>query len=167
MTFTESLPTLNACLNGTATILLTAGFIFIKTGHEKSHRACMVSAFAVSVIFLFFYVLHKWLVQGVHTPFGGEGAWRSIYSTMLVTHIVLAILIVPLVLTTLSLAIRGKRDIHKSWARWTFPIWYYVSVTGVLIYLFLYVWWLCISMVRRVTAFVGLFHRHHAPHSGK
>ena len=141
MTFTESLPTLNACLNGTATILLTAGFIFIKTGHEKSHRACMVSAFAVSVIFLFFYLLHKWLVQGVHTPFDGEGAWRSIYYTMLVTHIVLAILIVPLVLTTLSLAIRGKRDIHKSWARWTFPIWYYVSVTGVLIYLFLYVWW--------------------------
>ena len=141
MTFTESLPTLNACLNGTATILLTAGFIFIKTGHEKSHRACMVSAFAVSVIFLFFYVLHKWLVQGVHTPFGGGGAWRSIYYTMLITHIALAILIVPLVLTTLSLAIRGKRDIHKSWARWTFPIWYYVSVTGVLIYLFLYVWW--------------------------
>ena len=141
MTFTESLPTLNACLNGTATILLTAGFIFIKTGREKSHRACMVSAFAVSVIFLFFYVLHKWLVQGVHTPFGGEGAWRSIYYTMLVTHIILAILIVPLVLTTLRLAIRGKRDRHKSWARWTFPIWYYVSVTGVLIYLFRYVWW--------------------------
>ncbi len=141
MTFTESLPTLNACLNGTATILLTAGFMFIKNGREKSHRACMVSAFAVSVIFLFFYVLHKWLVQGVHTPFGGEGTWRSIYYTMLVTHIILAILIVPLVLTTLSLAIRGKRDRHKSWARWTFPIWYYVSVTGVLIYLFLYVWW--------------------------
>jgi putative membrane protein len=77
----------------------------------------------------------------VHTPFGGEGAWRSIYYTMLVTHIILAILIVPLVLTTLTLAIRGKRDRHKAWARWSFPIWYYVSVTGVLIYLFLYVWW--------------------------
>ncbi|MEE2988371.1 MAG: DUF420 domain-containing protein [Verrucomicrobiota bacterium] len=141
MTFTESLPTLNAYLNGTATILLTTGFILIKTGREKAHRACMVSAFAVSVIFLFFYVLHKWLVQGVHTPFSGEGAWRSIYYAMLVTHIVLAILIVPLVLTTLTLAIRGKRDRHKSWARWTFPIWYYVSITGVLIYLFLYVWW--------------------------
>lgn len=101
----------------------------------------MVSAFGVSVIFLFFYVLHKWLVQGVHTPFGGEGAWRGIYYTMLVTHIILAILIVPLVLKTLTLAIRGKRDRHKAWARWTFPIWYYVSVTGVLIYFFLYVWW--------------------------
>ena len=140
MTFTESLPTLNACLNAMATILLTTGFIYIKTGREKAHRNCMVSAFGVSIIFLFFYVLHKWLVQGVHTPFGGEGTWRSIYYTMLVTHIILAILIVPLVLTTLSLAAHGKRDRHKTWARWTFPIWYYVSVTGVLIYLFLYVW---------------------------
>jgi putative membrane protein len=141
MSFTESLPTLNACLNGTATALLTAGFICIKTGREKAHRACMVSAFTVSVFFLFFYVLHKWLVQGVHTPFEGEGAWRSLYYVMLATHIALAMLIVPLVLTTLTLAIRGKRERHKAWARWTFPIWYYVSVTGVLIYCFLYVWW--------------------------
>ena len=141
MTFTESLPTLNACLNGTATILLTAGFICIKTRREKAHRACMLSAFSVSVIFLFFYVLHKWLVQGVHTPFGGDGAWRTIYYSMLFTHIALAIIIVPLILKTLSLAIRGNRDLHKAWARWTFPIWYYVSVTGVLIYCFLYRWW--------------------------
>lgn len=141
MSFTESLPTVNACLNGTATILLTAGFICIKTGREKAHRACMVSAFTVSVFFLFFYVLHKYLVQGVHTPFGGEGLWRGFYYAMLASHIFLAMLIVPLVLTTLTLAIRGKRDSHRAWARWTFPIWYYVSVTGVLIYLFLYVWW--------------------------
>ncbi len=141
MSFTESLPTLNACLNGTATVLLTAGFICIKTGREKAHRACMLSAFSVSVIFLFFYVLHKWLVQGVHTPFEGEGAWRSFYYIMLATHIALAMLIVPLILTTLTLAIRGKREKHKAWARWTFPIWYYVSVTGVLVYCFLYVWW--------------------------
>ena len=141
MTFTESLPTLNACLNGTATILLTAGFICIKRRREKAHRACMLSAFSVSVIFLFFYVLHKWLVQGVHTPFGGDGAWRTIYYSMLFTHIALAIIIVPLILKTLSLAIRGNRDLHKAWARWTFPIWYYVSVSGVLIYCFLYRWW--------------------------
>lgn len=141
MSFTESLPTLNACLNGTATVLLTAGFICIKTGREKAHRNCMVSAFTVSVFFLFFYVLHKWLVQGVHTPFEGEGAWRSFYYGMLASHIALAMLIVPLVLTTLTLAIRGKFETHKAWARWTFPIWYYVSVTGVLIYCFLYVWW--------------------------
>ncbi|MGB0335020.1 MAG: DUF420 domain-containing protein [Opitutales bacterium] len=141
MSFTESLPTLNACLNGTATILLTAGFIFIKSGREKAHRACMMSAFTVSVFFLFFYVLHKYLVQGVHTPFVGEGIWRYLYYVMLASHIALAMLIVPLVLTTLTLALRDKRERHRAWARWTFPIWYYVSVTGVLIYLFLYVWW--------------------------
>tara|TARA_B110001450_G_C17269410_1_gene338876 strand:+ start:109 stop:546 length:438 start_codon:yes stop_codon:yes gene_type:complete len=140
MSFTETLPTVNALLNGCATLLLTAGFICIKTGREKAHRACMVSAFSVSIVFLVFYVLHKYLVQGVHTPFGGEGAWRTFYYIMLVTHIILAIAIVPLVLTTLTLAIKGKREKHRAWARWTFPIWYYVSVTGVLVYYFLYQW---------------------------
>lgn len=138
--FTESLPTLNACLNGISTILLTIGFICIKTGSEKAHRKCMISAFSVSVIFLFFYVLHKILVKGVHTSFAGEGIWGYIYYTMLATHIVLAMAIVPLVLTTLTLAIRDKREKHKAWAKWTFPIWYYVSVTGVLVYMFLYQW---------------------------
>lgn len=140
MPFTESLPTVNALLNGIATVLLTAGFVFIKTGKEKAHRACMISAFSVSIIFLFFYVLHKCLVQGVHTPFAGEGLWRRVYYTMLISHIILAILIVPLVLITLNLAIKDKRAQHRAWARWTFPIWYYVSVTGVLIYCFLYQW---------------------------
>lgn len=141
MTFTEALPTLNACLNGIATILLMAGFFCIKAQRETAHRACMLSAFGVSIIFLFFYVLHKWLVQGLHTPFAGEGFWRTVYYGMLISHIFLAMLIVPLVLVTLTLAIRGKRESHKRWARWTFPIWYYVSVTGVLIYAFLYHWW--------------------------
>jgi putative membrane protein len=140
MTFTEALPTVNALLNGTATVLLTAGFICIKTGREQAHRKCMMSAFSVSIVFLVFYVLHKYLVQGVHTPFAGEGAWRMFYYIMLATHIVLAMAIVPLVLTTLTLAIKGKRDRHRAWARWTFPIWYYVSVTGVLVYCFLYQW---------------------------
>ncbi len=140
MSFTEALPTVNALLNGTATVLLTAGFICIKTGREQAHRKCMLSAFSVSIIFLIFYVLHKYLVQGVHTPFNGEGAWRTFYYIMLATHIVLAMVIVPLVLTTLTLAIKGKRDRHRAWARWTFPIWYYVSVTGVLVYCFLYQW---------------------------
>ena len=139
-TFTEFLPTLNACLNGVSTVLLTAGFIYIKSGREKAHRACMISAFSVSVIFLFFYVLHKYLVNFEHTSFGGEGAWRYFYICMLVSHIVLAMAIVPLVLTTITLAIKGKRERHRAWARWTFPIWYYVSVTGVLVYMFLYQW---------------------------
>jgi putative membrane protein len=140
MTFTEALPSINAGLNGLATILLTLGFIFIRSGREQQHRTCMVSAFIVSAIFLFFYLLHKYLVQGVHTPFAGEGFWKSFYYAMLISHIILAMIIVPLILMTLSLAIRGKRETHKKWARWTFPIWYYVSVTGVLVYFFLYQW---------------------------
>ena len=72
-------PTVNALLNSAATLLLTLGFVCIKTKHEKAHRACMLSAFAVSMIFLFFYVLHKYLVRGVHTPFAGEGVWRYFY----------------------------------------------------------------------------------------
>ncbi|MGJ8638053.1 MAG: DUF420 domain-containing protein [Opitutaceae bacterium] len=138
--FTEFLPTLNACLNGVSTVLLTAGFICIKSGKEKAHRACMVSAFTVSIVFLVFYVLHKILVRGVHTTFEGEGIWQHIYYIMLATHIVLAMAIVPLVLITLRLAIQDKREKHKAWAKWTFPIWYYVSVTGVLVYMFLYQW---------------------------
>jgi putative membrane protein len=140
MTFTEALPTINACLNGTATVLLTLGFIFIKSGKILPHRVSMVSAFLVSVIFLAFYLLHKYLVQGVHTPFEGEGFWRSFYYGMLISHIILAIVIVPLILRTLSLAISGQYERHRAWARWTFPIWYYVSVTGVLVYCFLYQW---------------------------
>lgn len=140
MSFTEALPTVNAVLNGTATVLLTAGFICIKQEREKAHRACMLSAFFVSIVFLAFYLLHKYLVQGVHTPFGGEGSWRTFYYVMLASHIILAMAIVPLVLTTLILAIQGKRQKHRAWARWTFPIWYYVSVTGVLVYCFLYQW---------------------------
>lgn len=140
MTFTEALPSINAGLNGLATLLLTFGFIFIRSGRERQHRICMVSAFIVSAIFLFFYLLHKYLVQGVHTPFAGEGFWKSFYYAMLISHIILAMIIVPLILMTLSLAIRGKRETHKKWARWTFPIWYYVSVTGVLVYFFLYQW---------------------------
>ena len=140
MTFTEALPTINACLNGTATVLLTLGFIFIKSGKILPHRVSMVSAFLVSVVFLIFYLLHKYLVQGVHTPFAGEGFWRSFYYGMLISHIILAIVIVPLILRTLSLAISGQYERHRAWARWTFPIWYYVSVTGVLVYCFLYQW---------------------------
>ena len=136
----SDLPALNAGLNGLATVLLTAGFILIKSGKPTAHRACMRSAFGVSVVFLITYVLHKILVRGVHTPFGGEGAIRNIYYGMLFSHIILAIVIVPLVLITLRLAFTGRLTQHRQWARWTFPIWYYVSVTGVLVYFFLYQW---------------------------
>lgn len=136
----SDLPAVNASLNGLATVLLTAGFVFIKQRRILPHRLCMGGALAVSVVFLITYVLHKILVQGMHTPFGGEGMIRTVYYLMLISHIILAIAIVPLVLITLRHALAGRFDVHRAWARWTFPAWYYVSVTGVLVYFFLYQW---------------------------
>lgn len=136
----SDLPALNASLNGLATLLLTVGFILIKQRRILAHRVCMVSAFSVSIVFLITYVLHKILVFGVHTPFGGEGLIRTVYYTMLISHIILAIVIVPLVLVTITHAFKGRYERHRAWARWTFPLWYYVSVTGVLVYFFLYQW---------------------------
>ena len=134
------LPALNAGLNATATILLLAGFAFIKTERKIAHRNCMAAAFLVSCIFLVTYVLHKILVRGVHTPFGGEGAVRTFYYVMLATHIILAMVIVPLILVTITHAVRANFERHRAWARWTFPLWLYVSVTGVLVYFMLYQW---------------------------
>lgn len=136
----SDLPALNAGLNALSTLLLLAGFIFIKTERKIAHRNCMVGAFSVSCVFLITYVLHKILVQGVHTPFGGEGLWKTFYYGMLISHIILAIVIVPLILVTMTLAIKGRFERHRAWARWTFPLWFYVSVTGVLVYLMLYQW---------------------------
>ena len=132
-------PEINAGLNGTAALLLTAGFLLIKIRNIRAHRACMVSAFAVSVLFLICYVTYHYQT-GVGTPFGGEGVWRAVYYAMLVSHVLLAVVIVPLVIRTLLLAVKGNFETHRKWARVTFPLWYYVSVTGVLIYFFLYQW---------------------------
>ncbi len=137
----QDIPALNAMLNALATLLMTAGFVFIKKGNRDAHRACMLGAGVVSAIFLIGYVGHKILVRGVHTPFGGEGAIRTVYYVMLISHILLAISIAYLVPKTFALALRGHYERHRAWARWTFPIWYYVSVTGVLVYFFLYRWW--------------------------
>lgn len=137
----QEIPALNAALNATATVLMTAGFVFIRRKRIAAHRACMLSAGFVSTLFLVGYVAHKILVRGVHTPFGGEGWIRGIYFIMLMTHIVLAMAIALLVPRTFYLALTGQIDRHRRWARWTFPIWLYVSVTGVLVYFFLYHWW--------------------------
>lgn len=136
----SDLPAINATLNAVATILLLAGFYFIKTERKGAHRICMLSAFFVSCIFLSTYVLHKILVHGVHTPFGGTGLWRTFYYGMLTSHILLAITIVPLILITMAHAIKARFEKHRAWARWTFPLWLYVSVTGVLVYFMLYRW---------------------------
>ena len=137
----QDIPAINATLNGLATVLMTAGFVCIKTGRKEAHRRAMLSAGAVSAVFLVGYVAHKILVRGVHTKFGGEGVIVHVYYTMLISHIILAAAIAYLVPRTFLFAIRGDFERHKSWARWTFPIWYYVSVTGVLVYFFLYQWW--------------------------
>lgn len=137
----QDIPALNAALNATATVLMTAGFLFIRRKRIAAHRTCMISAGAVSAVFLIGYVAHKILVRGVHTPFGGEGWIRGVYYIMLLTHILLAIAIAFLVPRTFHLALTGQIDRHRKWARWTFPIWYYVSITGVLVYFFLYRWW--------------------------
>jgi len=134
------LPALNAGLNATATLLLVAGFLFIKAERKIAHRNCMAGAFLVSCVFLVTYVLHKILVHGVHTPFAGQGIWRAIYYPMLASHVILAMVIVPLILVTMTHAIRARYDRHRAWARWTFPLWLYVSVTGVLVYFMLYQW---------------------------
>ena len=137
----RDIPALNAALNGLATVLMTVGFVLIKTGRKEAHRRAMLGACVVSAVFLIGYVTHKALVRGVHTPFGGEGAIRVAYYFILWTHIPLAASIAYLVPRTFRLAIRGDYERHKAWARWTFPIWYYVSITGVLVYFFLYRWW--------------------------
>lgn len=136
----SDLPTLNATLNGIATILLALGFIYIKQGRKTPHRNCMIAAFVTSCVFLVSYVTHKILVKGVHTKFGGEGFIQTFYYVMLISHILLAIAIVPLALITISLALKERYELHKKIARWTWPIWMYVSVTGVLVYFFLYHW---------------------------
>ena len=138
----SDIPAINAALNGTATACIIAGFVCVRLKKFRIHRFFMLTAVSASALFLVGYVTHKALMHGVHTPFGGEGsALRTAYYTMLVTHSVLATAIVYLVPRTLIFALRGNFARHHAWARWTFPIWLYVSVTGVLVYFSLYVWW--------------------------
>ena len=134
------LPPLNAVLNATATVLLCSGIIAIKREAKKVHGLLMGAAFAVSCIFLISYIAHKILVRGVHTPFDGEGLWRTGYYVMLTSHIILAIAVPPLAIITMRHALAARYDAHRRWAKITFPIWLYVSVTGVLVYFFLYRW---------------------------
>jgi len=112
---------------------MSAGYYFIKKGEKSKHRACMVGALAVSALFFLLYLYYHSIVGNI--PFAGEGLIRPIYFSVLITHVVLAALIVPLVLTTVTFVVRGNYQQHRRVARWTLPLWLYVSVTGVLIYL--------------------------------
>jgi len=127
---------LNATLNASSAILLSAGYWMIRRGRVLAHKSCMGLAFLCSTTFLISYLLYHARVGSV--PFRGQGWIRPVYFTLLATHTVLAGAIVPLALVTLSRALREQFDRHKRIARWTLPLWLYVSVTGVVIYLLLY-----------------------------
>jgi putative membrane protein len=127
---------LNATLNGTSAILLACGYVAIKNGKMKVHKVFMISAFAVSTVFLASYLIYHYRVG--HVVFQGRGWIRPLYFVLLTSHTVLAIVIVPMILVTLRRAWLEKFDRHRLIARWTLPLWFYVSVTGVTVYVLLY-----------------------------
>ena len=132
----SSLPALNATLNSVSALLLASGWLLIRRRHIAAHRACMLGAFVVSTAFLVSYVTYH--LHAGSVKYTGTGLLRPLYFATLITHIVLAAAIVPLALVTLSRALRARFAAHARLARWTLPIWLYVSVTGVIIYVMLY-----------------------------
>jgi putative membrane protein len=133
----SSLPALNASLNAACTIFLLCGYYFIRKKKIFQHRICMITAFICSSAFLTSYIyfhVHAGIIR-----FGGQGVIRPVYFALLITHTFLAVVNLPLVLLTLSFALREKFASHRRIARWTFPIWLYISVTGVIIYWLLYI----------------------------
>jgi len=134
--YVSYLPHLNACLNGTSAILLFSGYSFIRAGNVSAHRACQISALIVSSLFLTSYLVYHY--HHGTTRFLGTGLARPIYFTILTTHTILAIVIVPLIALTFYRAFRGDFVRHRRIARITLPLWLYVSITGVIVYLMLY-----------------------------
>lgn len=132
----DQLPSLNATLNGSCAFFLVLGFAFIRAGRIAAHRACMLIAVSASVLFLSSYLVYHAQVGSV--PYQGRGGIRIVYFTILLSHTVLATAIVPLVVLTLVRALRGRFESHAAIARITLPIWIYVSITGVVVYLMLY-----------------------------
>lgn len=135
-------PAINASLNGTAAILIGTGVVLIKSGRERAHKAVMILAVSASTLFLISYLsYHGYLYYHTNSGsyhFRGHGWARPLYFTILTTHTILAAVIVPLVIITFVRAWKGRFDRHRSIARWTYPIWLYVSITGVVVYLMLY-----------------------------
>jgi len=132
----SALPVVNAFLNGTSAVLLTAGYCFIRQRKVRAHNICMLTAFGVCTLFLVSYVIYHY--HAGSKPFGGHGWIREVYYPLLISHLVLAALIVPLALTTIYRAWRRQFARHMRIARWTLPLWLYVSVTGVMVYWMLY-----------------------------
>ena len=132
----RDLPTLNACLNATSAVLLALGWILIRSGRRAAHRRVMIAAFTCSTIFLASYLAYHAQVGSVRFP--GTGGARTLYLGILLTHTVLAAAVAPMAVVAFSLAWRGRFEKHRRLARWTLPIWLYVSVTGVIVYTMLY-----------------------------
>jgi uncharacterized membrane protein YozB (DUF420 family) len=130
------LPALNAILNALSAILLTTGYLLIRRGRRDLHKRCMLAALATSALFLVSYVVYH--LNTGSRPFPGQGPIRLVYFSILITHVVLAAAILPLALTTTARGLLDQYDRHVRIARWTLPLWLYVSVTGVVIYLMLY-----------------------------
>ena len=127
---------LNASLNGISAVLLTCGYLAIRNGKREVHKRFMIAAFAVSSAFLVSYLVYHYRVG--HVAFTGQGWIRPVYFTLLISHTILAVVIVPLILVTLRRAWVQRFDRHRAIARWTLPLWFYVSVTGVIVYVLLY-----------------------------
>jgi uncharacterized membrane protein YozB (DUF420 family) len=130
------LPAVNASLNALSTVFLTLGYVFIRGKDMRKHRACMIAALATSALFLTSYLVYHAQVGSV--PFPGQGPIRLVYFAILITHVILAAAILPLALITVSRAFARRFDRHRRIARVTLPLWLYVSVTGVVIYLMVY-----------------------------
>ena len=135
MTVTD-LPALNATLNAIAFVFLLAGYLFIRRGQRDTHRLCMIAALVMSALFLTSYVIYHFNVGSV--PFKRTGWIRTVYFAVLIPHVLLAAAIVPLVAITVSRALSKRFDRHRVIARWTLPLWMYVSITGVIVYVMLY-----------------------------
>ncbi len=127
------IPPLLAILNATAATFLVTGYIFVRKGNRSAHRICMVSALVVSTIFMVFYLYYHSKIGNI--PFAGSGGIRPVYFSILASHVILAAVLFPMALITAGLAIRGNISRHRRIARWTLPIWLYVSVTGIVVYL--------------------------------
>ena len=131
-------PALNAFLNGTSAVLIGAGYYCIKSGRREAHKRFMLTSFVTSTLFLISYLYYHLVLRAGVTHFKGEGVWRPIYFAILLSHTFLAVVVVPFILVTLSRALKGNFARHRAIARYTFPIWLYVSVTGVVIFVMLY-----------------------------
>ncbi len=132
----HDLPAVNASLNALSGLLLLVGYTLIKSGRRDQHRAVMMAAFTSSALFLICYLVYHAQVGSV--PFTRQGFVRPLYFTILLTHVVLAVVVLPMIILTMTRGLKGRFREHRKIARWTFPVWMYVSVTGVLVYVLLY-----------------------------